>query len=68
MATGNDTITGGSGGHDKLQFTDASDTFASANITTNHHTGVTTVSFGSQTITVSGVETLVFGDGHTMKL
>lgn len=60
---GNDTILGG-GGHDKVVFDDS---VHLATISTSN--GVTTVQFGatSQTITISGVEQLVFTD-HTIKL
>jgi Ca2+-binding RTX toxin-like protein len=64
-STGNDTVTG-AGGHDTLFFDDG--TFAGTTVDTNHHTGVTTVTFtGGQTVMVSGVEELVFTD-HTVKL
>ena len=54
---GNDTIIGG-GGHDKVVF---DVTYADATISTHH--GTTTVAFGDgQTMTISGVEQLVFTD------
>jgi len=54
---GNDTIVGG-GGHDKVVFDVA---YADATISTHH--GTTTVAFGDgQTMTISGVEQLVFTD------
>lgn len=60
---GNDTIIGG-GGHDQAVFN--ADYPGNADISTNH--GVTTLTFGDgQTMTIKGVEELVFTD-QTVKL
>ena len=60
---GNDTIVGG-GGHDQVAFN--ADYPGDANVSTNH--GITTVTFGDgQTMTLSGVNDLMFAD-KTVKL